>query len=65
MVKGGFLKAEEIDSYIFEQSFGERMEEASQIFYEMASSHANEALSPQHEDLYQAILQNIQKKTIP
>lgn len=46
MVQGGFLKAEETDNYIFEQKFKDRMEEASSIFYDMASSHSNEALSP-------------------
>jgi len=38
------------------------MNNAAGIFYDIASNHSNEVLSPQHEELYAAVIKNMKKK---
>lgn len=57
MVKGGYLNPEEANKNLAAVPFNERMEAASQIFYELSSDYAPESLSPQHEALYEAAVE--------
>jgi len=55
LVDGGFLEPSE--NLLSEMPFSERMEKATGFFYEYLQNYEPELISPQHQEFYEAALQ--------
>lgn len=55
LVKGGYLDPEET-SAVINESFDERMQRASDVFYDYVVNYAPELLSPQHQTFYETAI---------
>ena len=54
LVKGGYLEPEEAASSVLSQEpFDQRMQRASDVFYDYVVNYAPELLSPQHNNFYE------------
>jgi hypothetical protein len=61
LVKGGYLDPNEAaGSVLSNEAFDERMQRASDVFYDYVINYSPELLSPQHSKFYEAATKNKQ-----
>jgi hypothetical protein len=62
LVKGGYIEPDEASAVLASEPFDQRMQRASDIFYDYVVNYAPELISPQYNSFYEAASKSLPKK---